>query len=57
MPGDVRIQAENDATELRQWLGLGLAPVRDLVSLLELDLGVRVYVRRARPQRFRPVRL
>ncbi|MDE0343109.1 MAG: XRE family transcriptional regulator [Deltaproteobacteria bacterium] len=45
MPGDVRIQAENDATELRQWLGLGFAPVRDLVSLLELDLGVRVYVR------------
>ena len=45
IPGDVRTQAENDATELRQWLGLGLAPVRDLVSLLELDLGVRVYVR------------
>ena len=45
MPGDVRAQAENDATELRQWLGLGLSPVRDLVSLLELDLGVRVYVR------------
>ncbi len=45
MPGDVRVQAENDATELRQWLGLGFAPVRDLVSLLELDLGVRVYVR------------
>ncbi len=49
MPGDVRIQAENDATELRQWLGLGLAPVRDLVSLLELDLGVRVYVRGLAP--------
>ncbi len=46
MPGDVRVQAENDATELRQWLGLGHAPVRDLISLLELDLGVRVYVRR-----------
>lgn len=49
MPGDVHIQAENDATELRQWLGLGLAPVRDLVSLLELDLGVRVYIRRLAP--------
>ena len=46
MPGDVRAQAENDATELRQWLGLGQAPVRELISLLELDLGVRVYVRR-----------
>ena len=45
LPGDVRLQAENDATELRQWLGLGLAPVRDVMSLLELDLGVRVYVR------------
>ena len=45
MPGDVQTQAENDATELRHWLGLGLAPVRDVVSLLELDIGVRVYVR------------
>ena len=50
MPGDVRAQAESDATELRQWLGLGMAPVRDLVSLLELDLGVRVYVRRLDPR-------
>ena len=45
LPGDVRLQAENDATELRQWLGLGLAPARDVMSLLELDLGVRLYVR------------
>ena len=45
LSGDVRLQAENDAVELRQWLGLGLAPVRDVMSLLELDLGVRVYVR------------
>jgi Zn-dependent peptidase ImmA (M78 family) len=44
--GDVRTQAEQDALELRQWLGLGLAPVRDMVTLLELELGVRVYVRR-----------
>lgn len=50
MPGNVRAQAENDATELRQWLGLGQAPVRDLISLLELDLGVRVYVRRVDPR-------
>ena len=50
MPGDVRAQAENDATELRQWLGLGQAPVRDLISLLELDLGIRVYVRRVDPR-------
>ena len=43
--GDIRTQAENDATELRHRLGLGLAPVRDLVSLLEMDLGIRVYIR------------
>ena len=46
LPGDVRAQADSDATELRQKLGLGSAPVRDLMSLLELDLGIRVYVRR-----------
>ena len=46
MSGDVNAQADNDATELRHRLGLGLAPVRDLLSLLELDLGIRVYVRR-----------
>ena len=46
MPGDVRTQAENDATELRHKLGLGLAPVHDVMSLLELDLGIRVYARR-----------
>ena len=46
LPGDVRAQAEQDALDLRQRLGLGLAPVRDIVTLLEMDLGVRVYVRR-----------
>ena len=45
MPGHVGTQAEADATELRHNLGLGLAPVRDLLSLLELDIGIRVYVR------------
>jgi Zn-dependent peptidase ImmA (M78 family)/transcriptional regulator with XRE-family HTH domain len=46
LPGDVRAQADQDALELRQQLGLGLAPVSDIVTLLELELGVRVYVRR-----------
>jgi Zn-dependent peptidase ImmA (M78 family)/DNA-binding XRE family transcriptional regulator len=46
LPGDVTMQAEQDASELRQWLGLGMAPVHDLPSLLELQLGVRVYIRR-----------
>ncbi len=46
LAGDVRAQAENDALEIRKWLGLGLGPVRELVTLLELELGIRVYVRR-----------
>jgi len=44
--GDVRAQAEQDATELRQRLGLGIGPVSDIVTLLEMELGIRVYVRR-----------
>ena len=44
LAGDVRVQAEQDALELRHWLGLGLAPVTDIVALLELQLGVRVFV-------------
>lgn len=46
LAGDVRSQAEQDAIELRQWLGLGLAPITDIVTLLELQLGARVFVRR-----------
>jgi Zn-dependent peptidase ImmA (M78 family)/DNA-binding XRE family transcriptional regulator len=46
LPGDVRAQAEQDAQELRQRLGLGLAPISDIVTLLEMELGVRVFVRR-----------
>jgi Zn-dependent peptidase ImmA (M78 family)/DNA-binding XRE family transcriptional regulator len=44
--GDVRAQAEEDAAELRQRLGLSISPISDIVTLLELELGVRVYVRR-----------
>ena len=46
LPGDVKAQAEQDATELRQRLGLGIGPVTNVVTLLEMELGVRVYVRR-----------
>jgi Zn-dependent peptidase ImmA (M78 family) len=46
LPGDVRAQAEQDALELRQRLGLGLSPISDIITLLELELGVRVYIRR-----------
>jgi Zn-dependent peptidase ImmA (M78 family)/DNA-binding XRE family transcriptional regulator len=46
LPGDVKAQAEQDAAELRQRLGLGVGPVTNIVTLLEMELGVRVYVRR-----------
>jgi Zn-dependent peptidase ImmA (M78 family)/DNA-binding XRE family transcriptional regulator len=46
LPGDVRTQAEQDSQELRDWLGLGAAPVLDILSLLDLQLGIRVYLRR-----------
>ncbi|WPH18062.1 ImmA/IrrE family metallo-endopeptidase [Variovorax paradoxus] len=46
LSGDVRMQAEQDALELRQRLGLGFAPSVDIVTLLEMELGLRVYVRR-----------
>lgn len=45
LPGDIRRQAEDAANEVRHRLGLGMAPIRDMVSLLELELGVRVFVR------------
>jgi Zn-dependent peptidase ImmA (M78 family)/DNA-binding XRE family transcriptional regulator len=44
--GDVRAQAENDATELRHSLGLGVRPVPDILTLLEMEFGARVYARR-----------
>lgn len=44
--GDIRAQAEQDALELRQRLGLGVSPIPDIITLLEMELGVRVYVRR-----------
>lgn len=50
LPGNVALQAEQDAAELRQWLGLGLAPVYDIVSLLEIQLGARVYIRKLDPK-------
>lgn len=45
LPGNVLLQAEQDAAELRQWLGVGLAPVHDMVGLLEGQLGARVFIR------------
>jgi Zn-dependent peptidase ImmA (M78 family) len=45
LPGNVLLQAEQDASELRQWLGLGMAPIHDMVSVLEIQLGARVFIR------------
>lgn len=45
LPGDVAVQAEHDATELRRFLGIGNGPIFDIIGLLELQLGFRVYVR------------
>ena len=50
LPGNVAVQAEQDAAELRQWLGIGMAPVHDVMSVLELQLGARVFVRRLPPK-------
>ena len=57
LPGDVRAQAEHDATELRHALGLGIRPVPDIVTLLELELGVRVFIRRLESTHFWIIRL
>lgn len=46
LPGDVRLQAEQDAQELRDWLGLGPGPLSDIVAILDLQLGIRIYLRR-----------
>lgn len=43
--GRVEQQAEELAAELRARLGLGLGPIPDLVGLLELELGLRIFVR------------
>ena len=45
LPGDVGVQAEQDAQELRDWLGLGAGPIKNLVSMVDLELGIRVYPR------------
>ena len=44
-PGDIRDQAEDAALETRQRLGIGLVPISDIVSLLELEFGIRVFIR------------
>ena len=50
LPGNVQTQAEGAALELRQWLGLATGPVRDILSLLEFEIGIRVYIRKLNAQ-------
>ena len=44
-PGPIERQAQEAAANLRHRLGLGLAPIPDIVSLLENELGIRMFVR------------
>jgi Zn-dependent peptidase ImmA (M78 family)/DNA-binding XRE family transcriptional regulator len=44
-PGAIDRQAEEAALSLRHRLGIGLAPISDIVSLLENELGIRVFIR------------
>lgn len=45
MPGAIERQAEEAALSLRHRLGIGLGPIADIVSLLEGELGIRVFIR------------
>jgi Zn-dependent peptidase ImmA (M78 family) len=45
LPGSVEEQAEDLALDLRHRLGLGLAPIADILALAESELGIRVFVR------------
>lgn len=47
--GDIREQAEETAMELRMRHGLGHAPIQDIVSLLEQEFGVRVFLDKLDP--------
>lgn len=44
-PGDIDQQAEEAALEFRHKLGRGLSPLKDLISLLESELGIRIFIR------------
>lgn len=44
--GDVAILAEKNAQSLRNHLGIGCGPIADIFSIIEFDLGIRLYQRR-----------
>src|SRR5437868_438622 len=43
--GSVERQGEEAALALRHRLGIGLAPIADIVSLLEAELSIRVFIK------------
>jgi Zn-dependent peptidase ImmA (M78 family)/DNA-binding XRE family transcriptional regulator len=43
--GRVEEQAEDAAIEFRQRIGRGLAPLKDLISILESEVGIRIFLR------------
>lgn len=43
--GSIYEQAEDVALLLRNILGLGLSPIEDIVTLLEIEMGIRVFIR------------
>jgi Zn-dependent peptidase ImmA (M78 family) len=45
LPGNLIDQAEELALQLRHRLGLGLSPIVDIFSLLESELGIRIFLR------------
>lgn len=44
-PGDPEQQAEEAAIDLRHRLGRGSSPMKDLIAILEVELGIRVFIR------------
>ncbi len=42
--GKAEPQAEDLAIEIRSRLGIGIAPIPDLVALLEMEMGVRIFL-------------
>jgi Zn-dependent peptidase ImmA (M78 family)/DNA-binding XRE family transcriptional regulator len=44
-PGDPEPQGEEAALELRHRMGRGLAPMKDLLAVLEGELGIRIFIR------------
>jgi Zn-dependent peptidase ImmA (M78 family)/DNA-binding XRE family transcriptional regulator len=44
--GSLEEQAEDIALEMRALLGLGMSPIADLMTVLEMEIGLRIFVRK-----------